>query len=173
MASFFRTYREENGTRIDGVFAMVFIHNLRYHLTHISIYQDGMVDCWGLVDFEKFKEKVRSGWVVTQPPEGAEVSISFLASFRAVDAYYWVDPEELIKEVADEIEQLNGRPTTSVRCREAWDRYRRDPSEDNKEALREAYEAIPRHNRMYVLGDMDSKDWPIRRILEGDPPENG
>jgi hypothetical protein len=72
MASFFRTYRiTEDGTRIDGVFAMAFIHNGDYHLTHISIYEDGMIDCWGLVDFAKFKKKVRSGWVVTQPPKKA------------------------------------------------------------------------------------------------------
>ena len=53
MASFFRTYRATNdGVRIDGVFAMAFIHNRDYYLTHISIYQDGMIDCWGLVGGE-------------------------------------------------------------------------------------------------------------------------
>ncbi len=62
MAYFNRTYRvEQDGTRIDGVFVLAFIHNGRYHLTPIRNYQDGMIDCWGLVDFEGFKEKVRSG----------------------------------------------------------------------------------------------------------------
>ena len=37
--------------------------------------------------------------------------------------------------------------------------------ERNREALREAYFAVPRHLRHYC-GDMDSKDWPIRRILQ-------
>jgi hypothetical protein len=69
--------------RIDGIFFVAFIHNWNYHLTHINVHEDGMIDCWGLVDFEEFKEKVRSGWVVTQPPEAAEISVSFLASFNA------------------------------------------------------------------------------------------
>jgi len=119
MASFFRTYRTTiDGARIDGVYAMAFIHNGDYHLTHISIYQDGMIDCWGLVDFEELKRKVRSGWVVTQPPKNARISVSFLGSFTATRASYWIEPEAFIKEVADEIEQLNGRPTTSDRCRQ-------------------------------------------------------
>ena len=166
MASFFRTYRTtRDGERIDGVFAMAFIHNLRYYLTHISIFRDGMVDCWGLVTFEEFKQKVRSGWVVTQPPPDAKVSVSFLASFTATDASYWVEPEEFIKEVADTIEELNDRPTTGARCFAAWTAYGESPSDATKEALRAAYEAVPAHNRVFVLGDQDRKDHPIRRVL--------
>jgi hypothetical protein len=124
-----------------------------------------MIDCWGLVDFEGFKEKVRSGWVVTRPPKDARISVSFLTSFTAADASYWINPEELIKEVADAIEELNGRPTTSKRCQEAWAAYRAAPSEAARDCLRLAYEAIPKHNRRYVLGDQDFKDGPIRMIL--------
>jgi hypothetical protein len=76
MASFFRTYRMHEGKRIDGVFFLAFIHNGDYHLSPISIYQDGMIDCSELVDFEGFKEKVRSGWVVTRPPRWARVSVT-------------------------------------------------------------------------------------------------
>lgn len=166
MASFFRTYRiTKDGRRIDGAFAMAFIHNMQYHLTHISIFQDGMIDCWGLVDFEDFKQKVRSGWVVTQPPEGAVVSVSFLAHFNARDARFHIEPEEFIKEVADEIEALNGRPTTSDRCRDAWRCFEKDPSDENRDRLEEAWLSIPKHNRRYVLGDQDRKDGAIRRVL--------
>jgi hypothetical protein len=45
----------------------------------------------------------------------------------------------------------------------AWP-YEAAPSEEKREALRKAYEAVPEHLRMYC-GDMDSKDEPIRRIL--------
>jgi hypothetical protein len=166
MASFFRTYRTtDDGERVDGVFAMAFIHNGNYHLTHISIYRDGMINCWELVTFEEFKEKVRSGWVVTQPPPDARISVSFLASFTATDASYWIKPEEFIREIADEIDRLNGRSTSSMRCSEAWHAYEELSSEANKEALRLAYEAVPEHNRRFVLGDMDRKDHPIRRVL--------
>ena len=166
MASFYRTYRTTpDGERIDGVFAMAFIHNGPYHLTDISIYRDGMVDCWGLVTFEEFKEKVRSGWVVTQPPPNAEIHVAFLASFTATNASYWIEPEELIREVADEVEGLNGRPTARDRCFEAWQAYEAQPSEATIAALRVAYEAVPEHNRRFVLGDMDRKDHPIRHVL--------
>lgn len=169
MASFFRTYRvTREGERIDGVFAMAFIHNFDYHLTHISIYKDGMVDCWGLVTFEQFKEKVRSGWVVTQPPPDAKVSVSFLAGFTATNASYWIDPEEFIREVADEIDALNGRPCTAKRCQDAWKAYQDSPTDAAKAVLKAAYEAIPEHNRRFVLGDMDRKDHPIRRVLYPD-----
>jgi hypothetical protein len=166
MASFFKTYRTSaGGERIDGVFAMAFIHNFEYHLTHISIYRDGMVDCWGLVTFEEFKHKVRTGWVVTQPPADAKISVSFLGFFTVANARFWIEPEEFIREVADEIEGLNGRPTTRELCRKAWTAYEASPSDEAKEALRLAYEAVPRHMKMFVLGDQDRKDHPIRHVL--------
>jgi hypothetical protein len=166
MASLFPTYRTTGDrTRIDGVVASAFIHNGDYYLTDIGIYQDGMIDCWGLVDFEEFKQKVRSGWVVTQPPKKARISVSFLASFTAIHASYWIKPEEFIKEVADAIEELNGRPITSDRCREVWAMYEASPSEATAAELRLAYEEIPEHNRMYVLLDQDAKDHPIRAVL--------
>jgi len=171
MSSFFHTYRMEDDKQVLGVFAMAFIHNVSYYLTHISIYQDGMIDCWELVDFETFKQKVRTGWVVTRPPEGAEIDVSFLGCFKAVGARFWIEPEEFIKEVQDEIEELNGRPTASDRCRAAWEAYQQTPSDAMKEALRVAYEAIPSHNRVYVLHDMDSKDLPIQYALYGQPDD--
>lgn len=168
MSPFFRTYRVQDGRRIEGVFKLAFIHNFEYHLTPINIYQDGLIDCWGLVDLAGFAEKVRSGWVVTQPPPGAQISVSFLAAFKAVEASYWIEPEELIKEVADTIEELNGRPTTSSRCVDAWNAYQQSPTPGNKAILKAAYEAIPKHNRRYVLSDMDYKDGPIRQVLNAD-----
>src|SRR5947207_8673763 len=102
MSWFNRTYRiTKDGVSVDGVFSTAFIHNGDYHLTHISVYEDGMIDCWDLVNFDEFKRRVRSGWVVTQLPNSARISVWFLGTFRATDANYWLDPEEYIKEVAD------------------------------------------------------------------------
>jgi hypothetical protein len=168
MAAGFRTYRIADGKRIDGVFFLAFIHNGGYHLSPISVYQDGMIDCWGLVDYEGFKEKVRSGWVVTQPPEGADITVTFLAAFKGVNASYWINPEELIKEVADEIEELNQRPSSAKKCGDAYARFQENPTKETRENLRRAYEAMPEHNRRFVLGDMDVKDIPIRMIIYGD-----
>lgn len=161
-----RTYRiDESGGRVDGVFLMAFIDNGDYYLEPIGIFRDGMVECWELVPFEEFRELVRSGWVATRPPPGATIRISSLGRFTATDSLDFIDPEEFIREVADEIEQLNGRPTSSDRCRAAWDAYRAAPSASARDALRSAYEAIPEHNRMYVLHNQDAKDHAIRRVL--------
>lgn len=164
-----RTYRiASGGERIDGVCLTAFIHNGNYFLTKIRVYQDGIIDCWEWVDFEGFKRKVRSGWVVTQLPPDAEVNVYPLGSFRATHVMYEIAPEEFIKEVSDVIEVLNGRPMTGDRCRDAWAAYQASPNDATREVLRVAYEAIPRHNRDYVLGNMDTNDRPIRRVLYPD-----
>lgn len=158
-------YREENGQIILGKAYPIYIHNLNYYLAELKIYADGMIDCWEMVDFDEFKHKIESDWVITELPESAEVSVFPLGSFTATDIKNSIKPEELIKEVSDVIAELNSKPTTSVICQKAFEAYQTDPSEANKTELKEAYEAIPEHNRIYVLGDMDNKDRPIRVII--------
>lgn len=166
MSASHRTYRvKADGSRVDGVILMAFIHNWDYHLVPISVFQDGMIDCWGLVDLETFKTKVQEEWVVTQPPAGAKIDVYPIAQLKATEADYWIEANEFIKEVADEIEELNGRPTSSSRCRDAWQRYQSAPSEASLAELKIAYESIPEHNRRYVLHDQDFKDHAIRRVL--------
>lgn len=43
--------------------------------TEIKIYQDGMIDCWGLIPLAEFEEKVAEGWVVGTPPGGAKIKM--------------------------------------------------------------------------------------------------
>lgn len=74
-------------------------------------------------------------------------------------------PQQLIAEVADEIEHLAGRPDSSARCRSALDQYLDEMSEVNLVALRDAYFAVPEHLRRYLLGDQDAKDWPLRVLI--------
>src|SRR5262245_13123549 len=67
------TRRLVEGREVPGVYFPAFIHNGDYYLTSIVAYQDGLVECWGLVTFAEFVQKVREGWVVTSVPEGATV----------------------------------------------------------------------------------------------------
>ena len=73
--------------------------------------------------------------------------------------------DDFLAEIAEEIERLAGRPTTADRCRAALDRYRHDPTEDNRLALRAAYFEVPVHLRDALSYDMDSKDGPIRVLI--------
>lgn len=160
--------RIKDGVEIEGRALKAFIHNGNHHfLTNIKVYKDGMIDCWGLVDIDGFKKKIASGWVVTSLPEGARVAVSGLVDVTATNVNAHVGEEEFIKEVVDVIEELNERPTSSMTCLAAVEQFNSAPSEEAREALRLAYEAVPEHNRRY-LGDMDVKDIPIRMIIYGD-----
>lgn len=165
MPYFNRTYRVEDGERIEGSWRQIFIRNGTYFLAELKVYADGMIDCWGLVDFAAFRQKVASGWVATTFPQGARASAHHLVDWRFDDPWSMLTPQQLIAEVADEIEHLAGRPTSEDRCRAALDRYLDDLSGENLAALRDAYHAVPEHVRMFLLGDQDAKDWPLRVLI--------
>lgn len=86
-------------------------------------------------------------------------------------------PEGFLLDVADRIEALNERPTAGQRCRAAIRRFQQEPAEANRALLRAAYLAVPPHLRIYVLGDMDRQDRPLRilltpvgEVVDGDGP---
>jgi hypothetical protein len=144
-----------------------FIHNGgTYFLAQVVVYQDGQIDCWGFVTFEEFEQKVRSGWVVTNLPEDAEVDIHHLATFKARDVFNFVEEVDLVREVKDLLEQFKGELSLSEKCSRAFLRYIQNPTESNRAELRQAYLAVPKHLRAYILGDQDVKDTPIQTILE-------
>jgi hypothetical protein len=158
------TSREVAGEIIPGTFLRAFIHNDFYYLTEIKIYKDGMIDCWDLVTFEEFKNKVAEGWIVTTLPEGARVSTTPGIYFTASDVKSIIEEQEFIKQVADEIKELNGEPTSLQICQEALLHYKKENSEEAKNELRKCYLAVPKHMRRF-LGDMGSKDSEYRSIL--------
>lgn len=168
MAAYETVSRKDGSKHVPGYLLPIFIKNGPHHLTNLKVYQDGMVDCWELVSFKRFQQRVEDGWVVTSLPEGAEVFAYPLGSFVATKVKTFVREAELVKEVADAIEELNGRPASADRCVEAYEAYEAAPSDEARERLRAAYEAMPAHNRPYVLGDMDRKDFPIREIIYPD-----
>lgn len=169
MSTWNKISRKENDIEIVGTFLHAFIHNGgTYFLTVIKIYEDGMIDCWGLVTFEEFKQKVAQGWVVTTLPNDADVSVSLLANFKVTEVQAWVKEDEFIKEVADEIERLNGRPTSADKCLQAFLQFQNEQSETARQHIKDTYEAVPEHLREFILHDMDVKDIPIRMIIYGE-----
>lgn len=161
------TYRTADGVRIPGTWRPAFIRNGRYFLTDLFIYADGLIDCWGLVTIEEFEEKLRSGWVATTLPDGAQASVHGLANWKFNEPRSRLTPELLIAEVRDTIDQLNGRSDSTGRCVAAVDTFLADRTDENRAAARVAFLAIPTSRRRYALGDMDSKDWPLRVLVAG------
>lgn len=160
-------YRRVGNEVIVGKSLPAFIHNGGiYFLTQVEVYQNGEIECWGYVTFEEFEQKVKKGWVVTSLPENAEVHIHHLTTFRIKDVINFVKEIDLLKEVKDIIEQYKGYPSLSKQCSDAFFQYLDDPTENNRIRLQEIYAAVPEHLRLYILGDQDAKDKPIRAILE-------
>ncbi|GJF33450.1 hypothetical protein KNE206_61500 [Kitasatospora sp. NE20-6] len=162
------THRTADGVRIPGTWRHAFIRNGgHYFLTDLFIYADGLVDCWGLVTVEEFEEKLRTGWVATSLPDGAEASAHGLADWKFSEPQSWITADLLVAEVRDTIDQLNGRPDSTGRCLAVVDAFLADRTEENRAAARTAFLAVPESQRRYALGDMDSKDRPLRVLVAG------
>jgi hypothetical protein len=163
-----RTFRKTaDGPRVEGVHRIVFVNNGGYFLTLMSVFKDGVIECWHhQLPLAEFADLVRRGRITAQPPDGAHVSGHGLASFH-ISGVQGIDPEDFIKDLADTIERLNQRPTSVDRARAAWREYLASRTESAKLRLRELYEALPRHLRPFA-GEMDGGDYPIRRVLYPD-----
>jgi hypothetical protein len=139
-------------------------------MTQWFIYSDGLTQFGRegtLISLDEAAEMINTGIAGTTAPEGAWITIDELGRFKSKETRWWIDPSERIREARDELAILRGEAGTQRTCVDAHKAYKQDPSEANKENLRLAYEAVPKHMRRFC-GDMDSKDWPIRRILYGD-----
>jgi predicted NAD-dependent protein-ADP-ribosyltransferase YbiA (DUF1768 family) len=159
-----RICREVDGERIEGTLRPVFIRTMPgvYSLTELKVYADGSIYCWEWVDLNGLRGKLRSGRVATRPEPGARVSAHHLAGWTVAEPVNSISAEELLGEIADDIDTLNGRPDSTQRCLHAAARYVHTRAESDRLALRDAYQAIPAHLRLYALGDMDNKDGPLQ-----------
>jgi uncharacterized protein (TIGR02996 family) len=139
------------------------------------IYADGLSQlgyATELLPLEAVARLFDSGRLTLSVPAGTWVTLEGLGRFRAGEGRWYVKPGERLREASDLLAQLQGSPGAIERCIEAHRAYQSNPSQERREALREAYEAVPEHLRRYC-GDQDSKDGSIRRILSGSQDEDG
>lgn len=144
-----------------------------YSLIGINIFADSSIQISGiekprLMSVEEFNLMVKEGEITTALPEGAILDIYGLGKCEIGECLYAADMTAKASEVNDIIARLNGNKTTSEICRDVYETYNKNPTIKRKEALKVAYENIPEHLRVYVLGDMDVKDIPVRMIIYGD-----
>jgi uncharacterized protein (TIGR02996 family) len=140
-----------------------------FRLRRWLIYADGLSQldyANELVPLEAVARMFEEGRLTLSVPAGAWVTLDGLGRFQAGDGWWVIKPAERVREAADLVDLLNGGKGSRVTCFEAHEAYQADPSEERREALRAAYEAVPEHLRMFC-GDQDTKDWPIRQILYG------
>ncbi len=154
-------------------------HEGQVFLTTIRIYADGKIDIhprYGherLVDLSTFGAMISSNDVCVTVPNGTSIELDTLGRFKVTDVWSYVEqPEDFFREVAEVVGKLNGRPDSLTYCREVYEQYLEHPTVKQRDILRQAYEAIPEHHRMYV-GDMDTKDIAVRMIIYGDEEIEG
>jgi predicted NAD-dependent protein-ADP-ribosyltransferase YbiA (DUF1768 family) len=159
-----RTYRDVGGVRVEGTWRPVFTRNGNsYALADLIIYADGVVDFGtGMTTVDGLREAVADRRVLSDPPPAALLYVLELGHWQIGLAESTLDMSQLLGEVADELDRLNGRPDSGERCKAAAIAYVAEQTEANRLALRAAYDAIPTHLRDYALQDMDVGDWPLR-----------
>lgn len=143
-----------------------------YYLASLNIYNDAVILLEGIpdhivCDISKIKQLAQKQILVTELPVNSIVHIKDLGTFKIVESRYTSNIEEKLAELDDILANLNDKPTSSDICAELFKEYKNKPSLALKEKLKLAYEKIPNHLRIYVLGDMDAKDWPIREVIYG------
>jgi hypothetical protein len=111
--------------------------------------------------------RLSSGELVTAVPDGARVHIPTLGVIEVASGSWSIDPAERAREACDLVDEAQGKASRIATCIDAFSAYESSPREEARERLRIAYEAVPKHLRMYC-GDMDSRDRPIVRVLYGD-----
>ncbi len=70
--------------RIEGVNIPCIIRNGSYFYTALSVYEDGMIDCWHAVDLKGFRRELERGWVVAQASGDKSFSVSGIGGFEQV-----------------------------------------------------------------------------------------
>lgn len=150
------------------------LHEGDTYLTMLRVYADGQIDvhpCVGqerLVSLGEFESMVEIGEIAASVPDGTVVHIDSLGRMIVQDTWPFVrQPSDLVIEVSDTIGTLNGEQSLIEVCQAAFGAYLKNPTAAAKDHLKTCYEAIPEHRRMYV-GDMDTRDVPVRMALYGD-----
>ncbi|WP_037287897.1 DUF7638 domain-containing protein [Saccharibacillus sacchari] len=115
--------------------------------------------------WEKVLEHIDQGILCTQLKPQSEVHIPDLGTITVEETLYDVDVSEKRQELIDEMNALQGKETSLEACRQAYIDYLIDPNKWARQRLKEAYEKVPEHLRMY-LGSMDDKDSDYVRIID-------
>lgn len=155
---------------VEGKGYFIFMNeNEKNYLVNLVLYENGLVGIYNS-DFEKYYqidevvELFKNRILFTEFNHPINVSIPELGEMCFSAVLYAADIEDKQKELFDMLNKLKGNKTTLEICREAYYNYLSNPSEYNRVYLKEKYELVPEHERMF-LGDMDSKDSDYQRII--------
>ena len=93
---------------IEGRFVPGVINNGgSYFFINLQVFEDGLVDCWEMVDLDMFRTKLNSGWVSTIIPNGKRLSIHHLGSWTVENGNWIFDKDSYFKHIKAVIKDLN------------------------------------------------------------------
>lgn len=141
------------------------------YLAELSIYKSGYIEITNLptkkiYKFEDLDELTEKGILTTDLKIGETITILNLGSFKIVSGS-GVDIKFKLNELTDKFHELNGRENSITKCARILDEYKRNPTKKLRAELKQVYEAVPEHQRIFV-GTMDTKDYEVRQIIYGD-----
>lgn len=141
------------------------------YLAELSIYKSGHIEITNLptkkiYKFEDLTNLAQKGILTTDLKIGETVTILNLGSFKIASGS-GVDINFKLNELTDKFNELNGRENSIAKCARIFDEYKQNPTKKLRDELKEAYEAVPEHQRIFV-GTMDTKDYEVRQVIYGD-----
>jgi hypothetical protein len=104
--------------RIEGRTTPAFIYNAGYFLHNLAVYEDGLVDCWELVDLPLFRKKLRNSWVSTEVPDGQHLHVHHLAGWTVAEGTWALDAGGLVDRIRELVRELNPRMENLYELRE-------------------------------------------------------
>lgn len=158
-------YQTEEG---DG-FSIFYRNGDFVYLSELIVYKNGVVKIFNTPDvietnIDEIENLINSKLLLTTVKNGTWVIVNGFGKMLFSEELYSTKSKEKLKEINDIYTKLNGNETSLELCRMAYYEYLENPDEYYRNRLKELYEKIPEHERMY-LGDMDSKDSDYRRII--------
>lgn len=155
---------------LDGNNAHIFLRDSgRLTLTEMFCYKDGTFSVDGLEGYFGFDDITRmfTEEVLAVKPKSCErVYLGDLGTAE-VRVEGGVSVRNKLAELENKSLRIQGKPDAHTAAINAYHAYLVEPTGFHKNKLREAYEAVPEHERCY-LGDMDTRDSDFRRILYTD-----
>ncbi|MNW28900.1 hypothetical protein D3C74_57410 [compost metagenome] len=98
-----RRIKQVEGTTTPGI-----IHNADHNfLVQVQVYEDGMVNCWELVDLKGLKQKIDEYWLGPDIPDGETLSIHGLGAFVVGTADWSFDNDSYYQHIEGKVRSLN------------------------------------------------------------------
>ena len=118
-------YRKQ---KIEGVTVPAIIHNSSYFLIQMGVYEDGTVSCWRKCDLDDFIGILKMGWVVPSVPQGKELSVNGLGSYKVISACWEYDINGFDRHIKDTVRSINPEMKNiyhiTQREKDKWDKAR-------------------------------------------------